>query len=188
MILEIGPGTADGKSIHFPGSVTVDPYSENAEHRVIWGSSPLPFEDNSFKLVFASHVLEHIPWYRTDAAIAEVYRVLAVGGEFEVYVPDFSYIVSCYQNKKCGDKWRVFNPEGDWMTWVNGRLFTYGEDSKELISKERPLLGTHHKAVFDDEYLANKLRKAGFSSVRTLTKRRNGKAHSVVEAGAIAVK
>lgn len=188
LILEIGPGTASGKSLHFSDAVTVDPFGPDSSSKAEWGQEPFPFDTNSFDLVFASHVLEHVPWYRTETALAEVWRVLKPGGEFEVYVPDFAYIVSCYKNKLHGDKWRVFNPDNEWMTWVNGRLFTYGPDAVELVSEQRPLLGTHHKAVFDTDYLVLKLKKTGFSKVVPLAKRRNGKAHSVKEAGALAVK
>lgn len=188
LILEIGPGTASGRSINFDSAMTVDPYSEGSDDKSEWGQQSFSFEDDCFSLVFASHVLEHVPWYRTDSAIKEVHRILKSGGEFEVYVPDFDYIVQSYLKKTCGDKWRVFNAKSDWMTWVNGRIFTYGQDAVELVSPERPLLGTHHKAVFNEEFLVSKLYDAGFSSVTPLKSRRNGKAHSIPEVGAIAVK
>jgi len=187
-VLEIGPGTKDGKSINFEGAITLDPGCPKADFNSDWGQEPLPFKSDSFDLVFASHVLEHIPWYRTNYALSEVFRVLRKGGEVEIYVPDFSYIVACYKHKMCGDHWRVFNEDADFMTWVNGRLFTYGPDAKELISEKRPILGTHHKAAFDSPYLVKKLAEVGFSSVKALSTRRNGKAHSVVEAGALGVK
>ena len=182
--LEIGPGTANGKSVIWADADTADTAAAGATCNSRWGQEPFPFADSTYGLVFASHVLEHVPWYRTDAAIAEVHRVLKVGGEFEVYVPDFKYIVDCYTQKKCGDRWRVFNPDNDWMTWVNGRLFTYGEDAVEL---ERPIVQTQHKACFDADYLHAKLSSI-FSKVTMVSNRRNGLKHSVPEVGAIAVK
>jgi len=47
----------------------------------------LPFEDNSFDLVFCSEVLEHLENY--DHAIQEIYRVLKPGGFFLPSVPSF---------------------------------------------------------------------------------------------------
>lgn len=38
----------------------------------------LPFEDNSFDMVYSSHVLEHIP--NLEKALQEIYRVLKPGG------------------------------------------------------------------------------------------------------------
>lgn len=45
----------------------------------------LPFEDNSFGIVMANHVLEHIPDERT--ALSEIYRVLSPGGKAILQVP-----------------------------------------------------------------------------------------------------
>jgi len=188
-ILEIGPGTANGKSIHFPGADTLDCQGANPTYRASWGEEPLPVPDDTYDLVFASHVLEHIPWYRAVTALREVRRVLKPGGEFEVYVPDFAFIVECYLNRKCGDNWRVFNEAGGWMTWVNGRIFTYGADATELKSAHRPLTQSHHKCVYDESYLVARLIDAGFpEDTSPLSRRRNGSAHQVKEAGALAVK
>ena len=49
---------------------------------------PLPFEDNTFDLVYASHVLEHIPWYKVEEVVKEWVRILKPGGVLEVWVPD----------------------------------------------------------------------------------------------------
>jgi ubiquinone/menaquinone biosynthesis C-methylase UbiE len=187
-ILEIGPGTADGKSLVFPDADTADIQGSGPTAKVELGQSPLPFADESYDLVFMSHILEHIPWYRSVTALREVHRVLKPGGELELYVPDFAFIVQCYQEQRCGDDWRIFNDAGGWMTWVNGRLFTYGEDATELLSKERPIPQTHHKAVFDEPYLLARLEDAGFTKVQALRKRRNGKGHGVREAGALGIK
>ena len=187
-ILEIGPGTTDGKSVVFPDADTVDGKVGKPTASVLWGQAALPFPDSTYDLVFASHVLEHVPWYRINAALTETFRVLKEGGELEIYVPDFEYIVECYKKKQCGDNWRVFNSESNWMTWVNGRIFTYGEDAVELLSEERPIPQTHHKTVFDRYYLNYCLQKAGFSKIICGIKRRYGHRHSIPEVGAIAVK
>ena len=48
----------------------------------------LPFRDNTFATIYASHVLEHIPWTDTQRTIDEWVRCLAHGGQLEVWVPD----------------------------------------------------------------------------------------------------
>lgn len=186
-ILEIGPGTADGKSVVFPGADTVDMLGEPT-YTAEWGRGTLPIPDMTYDLVFASHVLEHIPWYRAATALRDVRRVLKKHGQFEIYVPDFDYIVSCYREKRCGDSWRVFNDAGDWMTWVNGRIFTYGPDATELKSKVRPIPQTHHKAVYTTPYLMQRLREAEFEQMNAVSTRRYGHAHSIREIGIIAVR
>lgn len=142
-----------------------------------WGEKPLPFPDGSCAEVYASHVLEHIPWTQTQSALKEVLRILEPGGKFEVWVPNFEYIAECYRKKMCGDKWRRENPEGDFMTWVNGRLFTYGPEEDNW-----------HRACFDAESLCRHLTEAGFRDVKRLAARTRGVSHGPIDLGATGVR
>ena len=65
------------------GYVSVD--LEDPVAMVVADLTALPFEDASFDLVLCSHVLEHVPDDR--AAMAEMARVLARGGEAIVQSP-----------------------------------------------------------------------------------------------------
>lgn len=57
-----------------------------ASAKVVVGDAlKLPYADETFDCVIASEILEHIP--RDDAAIAELIRVLKVGGTLAVSVP-----------------------------------------------------------------------------------------------------
>ncbi len=48
----------------------------------------LPFEDNTFDLIIANHVMEHIPnWFET---MKEMARVLKVDGVIEIWIPPIS--------------------------------------------------------------------------------------------------
>lgn len=49
---------------------------------------PYPFEDSSFDLVNASHILEHLP--DVVGFMNEVYRILRPGGRLTVRVPHYS--------------------------------------------------------------------------------------------------
>lgn len=48
----------------------------------------LPFEDNSFNEIFLDNVIEHI--YDIPGLMAEIHRVLAVGGVCNIVTPHFS--------------------------------------------------------------------------------------------------
>jgi len=56
----------------------------------------LPFSDESFDVVYHSHVLEHLPRTAAPAFIAECRRVLVTGGVLRVVVPDLETICRLY--------------------------------------------------------------------------------------------
>ncbi len=58
-------------------------------HRIAASATRLPFPDGRFKTVVANSVLEHIP--DLDGALAEIERVLAVGGRFCFTVPSHRF-------------------------------------------------------------------------------------------------
>jgi len=154
-ILEIGPGE-DGPT--FPGSFTVDSVArKHITNVATWGTDNLPFEDGVFQYIYTSHVLEHVPWYKTKSALDEVYRVLAPSGKFEVWVPDFRKLVSVYLS---GDffqeDWTPLNDEREPMKWLAGRMFCGTRLEEE---------SSWHRAVFDEAYLRRCLEGSGFKDV-----------------------
>ena len=81
--LNIGCGYAQYRT---PNVVNLDAY-DRCKPDVVWDLEhmPLPFEDNSFDLILANHILEHVRggW----ALFAECGRVLKPNGRMEIYVP-----------------------------------------------------------------------------------------------------
>ncbi len=78
----------------------------------------LPFADQSFKVVYHSHVLEHIPKEHAKSFMDECYRLLEVGGVVRVVVPDLEMIVRSYlkfleENLKAPNEVAAANY--DWM-------------------------------------------------------------------------
>lgn len=137
-----------------------------------WGQDRLPYPDNHFSEVYASHVLEHVPWHQTNYALTEALRVLKPGGLAEFWVPDLEYMLDAYNSRQCGDKWRRFNPEGHPMKWFLGRLFTYG-----------PGEDNYHRAAFDEIWLAECMETAGFKDVKILRQRTRGTSHGPIDLG-----
>jgi predicted SAM-dependent methyltransferase len=174
LALEIGPGESpaaqpdDGYAwslLEHPSMVTRTP-SWTRLSIGEWGSPHrLPFNDETFDLVYAAHVLEHVPWMHTGRALAEAYRILKPGGVIEIWVPNFAYLVECYREQECGDDWRHENPNDDPMTWLNGRLFTYGPEPN------------FHKACFDSRSLRGHLRAAGFNDAHRIDRCETERGH-----------
>jgi predicted SAM-dependent methyltransferase len=86
-----------GCGSHFNAQwVNVD-FSKNGEgviaHNLLKG---IPFADNTFEVVYHSHVLEHFS--KDDGAlfIKECYRVLKPGGILRITIPDLEQIISNY--------------------------------------------------------------------------------------------
>ncbi len=56
----------------------------------------IPFNDNTFKVVYHSHVLEHFPKTEAVKFIEECYRVLKPDGIIRIAIPDLEQIVANY--------------------------------------------------------------------------------------------
>ncbi len=147
-LLEIGPSKKGKIS---PEWETMDKVpGPNVDMNYNIEEMPLPIKDETYDFIYMSHVLEHISWEKTVDVLKELRRILKTGGSLEIWVPDFNVIFWAYDDDCIPgqDKWRHKNPDNNLMTWINGRLFTYGPD--------------HHKACFDYSYLRECLKKSGF--------------------------
>ncbi len=173
--LEIGPGRE-----RLPGQwTTVDCAPREAVVDVVcqWGAQRLPFPDESFDLVHAAHVLEHVPWHQTLDALREAWRVLRPGGRLEIHVPDFDVLMQAARHECVLDNHaeQELNADLHWMHWVSERLFHFGEE-REL-----------HKACFNRRHLAWCLAEAGFEGLEELASER-GRSHGVINLGLSASK
>ncbi len=162
--LEIGPGPeriAGFETLNVVAASNVD-YLWNAARR-------LPFRSGCFEVVYASHILEHIPWYKTEEVLAEWVRIVQPGGRIEIWVPDGLKICKAFvdaEQRSCSDYeqdgWYRFNEEKDPCRWASGRIFSYGD------GVGTPGHPNWHLAVFSYRYLEQALKKAGCRSVEPL--------------------
>ena len=162
--LEIGPGE---KRIDGFETLCILP-GPHVDH-VADATKTLPFADESFDLIYASHVLEHVSWYQLDAVLAEWVRILKTDGWFEVWVPDGVKICKAFvdaeMNGDCyieKDGWYRFNREKDPCKWASGRIFSYGDGTG------RPDSPNWHRAVFSLRYLKQLLETAGLDDVQEM--------------------
>lgn len=183
--LEIGPGLKpiDGfEALNIVWTPGVD-YVHSA-------TRDLPFADNSFDMVYASHILEHIAWYQVPATLAEWYRIVKPGGTIELWVPNGLEIARAFVRAEDGepnaidrDGWYRFNPDRDPAAWAAGRLFSYGDGE-----------GTRghfnwHLALFSERYLANLLVDAGFAATRRMDRSEvRGYDHGWINMGIVGTK
>ncbi len=77
-----------GKSTYATENVTNLDIHPHAGVDVVCTTNKLPFENDTFDLVIANHVLEHVPnWFESFKELA---RVVKVGGVVEVWIPPVS--------------------------------------------------------------------------------------------------
>jgi ubiquinone/menaquinone biosynthesis C-methylase UbiE len=135
----------------------------------------LPFDDNSFDVVYSSHCIEHIPWYQIEETIKEWTRVVKPGGSLEVWTVD-SYkiaksLIEWEENREwTGDSLTYWRPGGKKEDWINqnpilycaGRIFSYprsGEYDSNL-----------HRSLFTPNFLKDQFRKNGLKEVRDMSR------------------
>ena len=109
----------------------------------------LPFDDNSLRGVYASHVIEHFDDTSVRRLISELYRVLKPGGALRLIVPSLEYAIDAYvkENADTLPDWpRTYDSAG-------GRFNNF------------MLCQNQHFMMFDFGLLEELLSAAGFSQV-----------------------
>jgi len=163
--LEIGPGSKriEGfETLNIVGGLNVDYVYDAAK--------PLPFKDNTFDLIYASHILEHIPWYQTEKVLREWLRILKTGGILEIWVPDGykickGLILAEEKNKNISNKdgWYRFNPLKDPYIWINGRIFTYGDGTGKARSPN------WHRSIFTPKSLRKIMEQCNLKNIQRMS-------------------
>jgi len=124
---------------------------------------PLPFPDNTFSAIYASHVLEHL--YRSQGLVllSECKRVLKPGGVLRLVVPDLQSMVVEYVNsKKNGASTSAADHLNDKLAFRSaappvGNVFVRSHAVwKDFHS---------HKWMYDADSLRHYLEAAGFRQV-----------------------
>jgi len=137
-----------------------------------WGEDQIPAPTSFYDWIHASHVLEHVPWWRTQGALREVYRILKPEGRFTVWVPNAVKIIRMalddpeeYQAIEsewaCGTR---INPDRDPWVYMNARVF-WGARPGEVGQEQH-----FHRAMFGTYSLRQQLIKAGFRDVRRIAR------------------
>lgn len=153
--LEIGPGPEklgdDWTTVSVAPAPSVDALCE-------WGIDRLPFDDRTFDEVYASHVIEHVPWTHHEPALMEAWRVLKPGGMIELHTLDFAEIVNGYITGEGVPT----DPGAGWkhpLLFIMYRVFAYPHT---VGSRADP---NWHRSLFDADYLEWLLARSGFERI-----------------------
>lgn len=145
--LEIGSGPSKRE-----GWVTLD-LCRNCD--VYWDLlRGIPFPNNSFNLIYSSHVLEHFSYNNLKVLLAEIYRVLKPGGVISTCVPDASIYVDIYNKKTVNsDIYLAYKP-----AYISGKPM-------DVLNYLFYMAG-HHKHMFDVDSILYHFSEAGFINCR----------------------
>lgn len=136
MKLHIGVGKA-----YLPGWVNLDIFS-NVKCDICSHALAIPYPQESFELIYASHIIEHLSRHLIQSALTHWRSLLKPGGVLRLAVPDFDAIVSHY----------LVN--GHDLTQLLGLL--YGGQESQLNS---------HYIVFNEKLLTSYLKNVGFTKI-----------------------
>lgn len=132
----------------------------------------LPFQDNFFKAVYASHLLEHLYLEEANLFLRDCFRVLQNGGVLRIVVPDLRSIVLEYMGEK------IFNDEIS----VDTILSAADKLNKRLLLRNpspgkgnfiykiyTALKDFHsHKWMYDADSLIGYFKRSGFVDVQQM--------------------
>lgn len=113
----------------------------------------LPCKGKSVDLLYASHVLEHLPLKEFRVALKECRRILRNGGVFRAVVPNLEYCIDQYVSSRSPTRSIDF-------------CLATGMGTESFANPLSRTRGDSHHIMYDIETMTNELRNAGFSKVR----------------------
>jgi ubiquinone/menaquinone biosynthesis C-methylase UbiE len=159
--LDIGPGTRPA-----PGFETLDAHKAYNPTHVGDARKP-PFPDNTFDIVHASHIIEHIEWGETQATLNEWARIVKPGGCLEVWTVN---AIVCFNKilewEATGElpppsTWRANLTGGDpFLYWV-GKLMNYDAKGKNGHLNL-------HRSIWTPRHLIRQMEAAGLVNITAM--------------------
>ncbi len=118
----------------------------------------LPVPENSCRLAYCSHVLEHLSLHDCQKAIRNTYRILESGGLFRFVLPDLEYYIKQYTED---------STPGAAQNFMQGTILGRKEKPRSINTVLFEWLRTSaHLWMWDYKALKQELESAGFTDVR----------------------
>lgn len=114
---------------------------------------PFPWSDGSARLVYASHLLEHLTREEGRLFVTRCHAVLRAGGILRIVVPDLSNVVSEYSAGRL--------PADEFVERL-GVLYGTGTSGVRRILS--PIVEFPHRCMYDAGTLLSLLRGSGFQA------------------------
>ena len=118
----------------------------------------LPLPSRSVRIVYSSHMLEHLALHDFCTALGEIHRVLCPGGVFRSVLPDLDREVQRYLGSTGSDRASEF---------MRATLLGLERRERGLVGALRAWLGnSQHMWMWDYPSLEHRLAQAGFVDIR----------------------
>ena len=118
---------------------------------------PLPLPDASFAYVFGEHLIEHLSEGDVERLLGELRRILRPGGVLRLTTPDLRKLLAIYEDRN-----PVIDREA-YTRFLDAETGKRHETPAQILNDQLRLWG--HRFIYDEEDLARKLERAGFSGV-----------------------
>lgn len=175
--LEIGPGPERLSGFETLNLIKT-PYTDH-----IGDARRLPFEDQTFDIVYSSHCIEHLEWFEIEAVIAEWARVVTVGGYLEVHtvnaVPMLRAMLEWEDTGKTDyhpSEWKKVLHRDDPFLAAQGRILNYAKRTEAGESWK-------HRAILTPRYMRQCFERAGLVDIEDAGEPRGLKKHSLINMG-----
>lgn len=128
------------------------------------------FDNDTVDVVYASHLFEHLSLKSADLFLKESLRCLKSGGVLRIVVPDLYKISKRYiEEYESGTK----EDPTEFVMWAIN-MHREGQYGSNVNFVKRIILDWQgyphqHKFMYDDKSLSNKIEKAGFSDILSLS-------------------
>lgn len=131
-------------------------FPENVEYGDIVKGLPVP--DASCRLVYCSHILEHLALDDSRTALRNTYRILEKGGRFRLVLPDLTQLVEDY----------VHDPsEEAAISFIRETALGRERRNRTLKAFVVEWFGSgQHLWMWDYKSVSRELREAGFTEIR----------------------
>lgn len=150
--MKLNLGAGDTKK---EGFVSVDFYDKAADIQQDVVTLDLP--DNSVDEMTAYQLIEHLPYNKTSAALANWFRMLRRGGRLVIECPDLVYVCHNILEDGLHDKW-LYNLYGEYYRPWDTERYPDWEYCQAAI----------HRQGFTFDRLKMELDRAGFTDIRRL--------------------
>ena len=123
---------------------------------------PFPLPDGAFDYVYSEHQIEHIPLEAGEHMLRECLRVLRPGGVVRIATPDLERMAAL-ASKELDEEQRHY------VAYISGMLGLPAPDPARVINSMFRAFGpdekTGHQFIYSYDFLADRLRAAGFGHV-----------------------